>query len=210
MDATAAPPAASTSKNLGLATLGAGLLIILGSIGSELADPLFILLIAAFALILYSIPRLHRLQAHADGAAGHWGARLVVFGGAVLILLGLTFLAWEAVGDAPDDPPAWANALFPIGFFSFLIGVIAFAIGSIRAKVFPTIGPALMIIGLVAGVAIDMATGAFFEDDGETTAWGFLIGIPTFGLGLAWIGYWLRGGGGPTTSSTTTPPTTTA
>ena len=47
----------------------------------------------------------------------------------------------------------------------------------------------LMLVGLVAGIAIDMATGAFFEDEPTTTEWGFYIGLPLFGLGLAWAGY---------------------
>lgn len=34
-----------------------------------------------------------------------------------------------------------------------------------------------------------MMTGAFFADDGSVTEWGFYIGVPLFGLGLAWIGY---------------------
>jgi hypothetical protein len=47
----------------------------------------------------------------------------------------------------------------------------------------------LMLVGLVAAVAVDMATGAFFGGDGTTTEWGFYIGVPVFGLGLAWAGY---------------------
>lgn len=193
----------AASKNVGLVTVIAGLCFIIGAIGSEIADPVWIVLVLGFALLIYAVPRLHRHQAPADGAAGEWGARLVVFGGGLLILLALVYLVWDAVGDAPEDGPAWANILWPIGFFSFLIGIVLFAIATIRAKVFPTAAASLILIGLIAGVAIDMATGTFFEDDPEATAWGFIIGIPLAGVGIAWIGSTLMG----SRSAATAPPT---
>jgi hypothetical protein len=49
-----------------------------------------------------------------------------------------------------------------------------------------------MLLGLVAAIAIDMATGAFFEEEPTTTEWGFYIGVPHFGLGLAWMGWAVR------------------
>lgn len=203
MDAAPTTRTSGTDK-LGLATIIAGLCIIVGSVGSELVtDWLWIVMLVGFILLLYSVPRIHRVQSHADGGAGEWGARLVVFGGGIFILLGLIYLVWEVVGTPPEDGPGWANVLWPIGFFSFLIGIVAFAIGTIKARKVAPIGPWLMLIGLVLGVAIDMATGAFFEDDPETTAYGFLIGIPVFGLGLIWIGKELRGGGAPNATTTT-------
>ncbi|MDP9428924.1 MAG: hypothetical protein M3Q47_08650 [Actinomycetota bacterium] len=51
-----------------------------------------------------------------------------------------------------------------------------------------------MLVGLVSALAIDMATGAFFEDEASTTEWGLYLGIPLFGLGLVWMGYALRSG----------------
>ena len=53
----------------------------------------------------------------------------------------------------------------------------------------------------MAALAVDMATGAFFEDDSTTTEWGFYIGVPVFGLGLAWAGYAVWKGLGSTESS---------
>ncbi len=189
MDATVAPQSSGqvTSKG-GLATLIAGICIIVGGIGSEFLEPLWFVVVIGFALLLYAMPKLHAHQAPADGAAGLWGSRLVVFGGSLLVLLAILYLVWEAVGDAPDEAPGPINALWPIGFFSFLVGIVLFSVASVRAKVFPSGAPILMLVGLVGGVGLDMATGVFFEDDPETTAWGALIGLPLFGLGLAWIG----------------------
>lgn len=208
MNAHEAMTPAGTDKT-GLATLLAGLCIIVGALGSELiADGFWLVMLVGFILMLYAVPRVHRAQAPADGAAGVWGARLVVIGGLIFIALAVIYLIWEAIGTPPEDGPGWANVLWPIGFFTFLLGIITFAIGSLKAKVVPPIAPALMLIGLVVGVAIDMATGAFFEDDADTTAWGFLIGVPLFGLGLAIMGNALRSGTRTTPPATAAPPTT--
>ena len=186
---TAAPVAAMDSRKVGLATLIAGICFIVASIGSGVFEPFWILMIVGFALLAYSVPRLHRHQAPADGALGLWGSRLVAFGAVIVLALGVVFLVWELVGTPPEEDPGIIGPLWMIGFFGFAIGVVLFTIGSIRAKVFPQAAPTLMLVGLVAALVIDMATGAFFEDDGTTTEWGFFIGVPLFGLGLAWIGY---------------------
>lgn len=186
---TAAPTTATDSKKVGLATLVAGICFVVASIGSAVFDPLWIVMILGFGLLAYSVPRLHRHQAPSDGALGLWGSRLVAFGAVVVLALGVVYLVWEAVGTPPEEDPAIIGPLWMIGFFSFAIGVVLFTIGSIRAKVFPQAAPTLMLVGLVSALVIDIATGAFFEDDGSTTAWGFYIGVPLFGLGLAWIGY---------------------
>lgn len=202
MDTAAAPATRSASKT-GLVALISGALIIVGAVGAELTDPLWVVLMLGIALLLYALPAVHRHQAPADGAVGEWGSRLVLFGGGVIVLLAIIYLVWEAVGTPPEEDAGAIEILWPIGFFSFLIGIVLFAIGSIRAKVLPAGAPWLMLLGLIGGVAIDMATGQFFEDDPEGTAWGFVIGVPLFGLGVAWIGYVLRGGRPATTSPTT-------
>lgn len=176
-------------KTVGTVTMVAGAAFILGALLSEIADPLWILILIGFGLLLYAVPKLHAFQAPADGAAGEWGSRLVLFGAAVVVVLGLVYLVWEAVGTPPEDIGV-VNVLWLVGFFAFVIGIIAFTIGTLLAKVFPQAAPILMLIGLVGGVAVDMATGSFFEDEGGTTTeWGFIIGVPLFGIGLAWIGY---------------------
>jgi hypothetical protein len=182
----------------------AGVLIVIGALGSQVADPLWLGLLAGLALLVWTIPQIHRYQAPADGPAGVWGSRLVVVGGGIVVLLGIVFLIWEAVGTPPEEAPGPINALWPIGFFSFLIGIVLCAIGSIRAKVLPAAAFVLMLVGLVLGVAIDMATGAFFEEDGETTAWGLMIGMTMFGVGVAWLGYTLWGGRATATTSDVT------
>lgn len=189
----------AVTRKAGLATTIAGLCIIVGAIGSEMAEPLWVVMVVGFALMVYAVPKLHNFQSPADGAAGTWGSRLVVFGGSIFVLLAVIYLVWELVGDAPDDAPGPINALWPVGFFSFVVGIIAFTIGSVRAKVFPSGAAVLMLVGLIGGVAVDMATGVFFEDDPESTAWGFIIGIPLFGLGLTWIGMSLWKGTGSST-----------
>lgn len=192
------------ARKAGLATLLAGLCIMVGAIGSEFLDPLWFVIVFGFALLLYAVPKLHRYQAPADGAAGKWGARLVVLGGTLFVLLAVIYGVWELVGDPPEEAPGPINILWPIAFFSFLIGIVMFSIGSVRAKVFPLGAPILMLGGLVGGVAIDMATGVFFEDDPDTTAWGAIIGMPLFAIGLVWIGLSLWKG--QATTATATPP----
>jgi hypothetical protein len=193
MDAPATTTATRDESNkIGLAALIAGACIIVGSIGSAAVDMVWVLMLAGFALMIYAIPGLHRHQAPADGAVGLWGSRLVAIGGTIVLLLGIVFLIWEAVGTPPEDDPAAIGAIWMIGFFGFAIGMVMFTIGALRAKVFPQGAPILMLVGIVGAIAIDMATGAFFEDmEGGTTEWGFYIGVPLFGLGLAWIGYTL-------------------
>lgn len=179
------------AQKVGLATLVAGICFIIASLGSAVLDAVWIAMILGFALLVYAVPRLHRYQAPADGAIGLWGSRLVAVGGLIVLALGITYLVWEAVGTPPEEDPAIVGPLWVIGFFGFAIGVILFTIASIKAKVFPQGAPILMLVGLVGAIAIDMATGAFFEEDASTTEWGFYIGVPLFGLGVAWIGYWL-------------------
>lgn len=193
MDASAPARSGGTDpRTVGLVTLIAGLCFVVAALGTAAVEALWIVMIVGFALLVYAIPALHRHQAPADGAAGLWGSRLVAGGGGIVLLLGVVFLIWEAIGTPPEDDAGPLGIVWMIGFFSFLIGIVLFAIGTLKAKVFPQGAPILMVVGLVSGIAIDMATGAFFEDqEGGTTEWGFYLGIPLFGLGLAWLGYWL-------------------
>ncbi len=191
MDTTTAPATADRNK-VGMATLVAGAAFVIAALGSAALEELWILMLIGFALLIYAVPALHRHQAPADGPLGHWGARLVLFGGAVVVALGIVFLIWEAVGTPPEDPPGPVGILWAIGFLSFVVGVVLFRIGTLQAGVFLRDAAALMLGGLLGALLIDMATGAFFEDDAAaTTEWGLYIGVPLFGLGLGWIGYTL-------------------
>jgi hypothetical protein len=176
------------AKRAGLALMIAGAALAVGSLGSALFDPLWVLMLLGFLCLAYGVPGLHRVQAPADGFAGRWGALLVPLGAAVMVLLGLIFLIWEALGDPPEEAPAFIDVAWMAAFAIFVIGVVLFAAGVIAARVFPRFAGVLMLVGLVAAVGIDMATGAFFEDDGATTQWGFYLGLPVFAIGLAWLG----------------------
>jgi hypothetical protein len=190
--ASTAAARTSSAPALGPLTMAAGALFALGALVSTVTDWAWLALLAGFALLVYVVPGLHRVQAPADGRAGRLGAPLVAAGAAVVLLLGVVFLVWDALGDPGE--PAWTDVVWLVGFVAFLVGIVLFGIGSAVAGVFPRGAAYLLLGGLVAAVVIDIATGAFFEDDGSTTEWGFFIGVPVFGAGLAWMGYALRSG----------------
>ncbi len=172
----------------GLAVLLAGIAIIIGSLGSAVVDQLWPAMLVGFLGLVYGAPGVHAYQAPADGALGRWGSLLIRYGGAVMVVLGVVFLVWELVGDPPEQGPAPVDVAWMVSFAAFVIGVVLLAIGILRAGVLPRAAGALMLVGIVAAIAVDMATGAFFEDEPTTTEWGFYIGVPVFALGLVWIG----------------------
>ncbi len=180
---------------LGTLTMVAGAMFILSALVSIATDWAWLAMLVGFALLAYVVPQWHRVQAPDDGWPGRLGAPLTAAGAATVLLLGIVFLVWEAVG-VPGEP-AWVGVLWMVGFFGFIVGIVLFGIGSMMAHVMPRAAPLLMLLGLVAAIAIDMVTGAFFEDEPTTTEWGFYIGIPLFGLGLAWMGWALRSGHRP-------------
>ena len=183
---------AGDRRTLGSLTMVAGASFVLSALVSIATDWAWLAMLVGFALLAYVVPQLHRVQAPADGWPGRLGAPLTAAGAAIVLLIGIVFLVWEAVGDPGE--PAWIDVLWMLGFFGFLVGIVLFGIGSMMAPVVPRAAPLLMLVGLVAAVAIDMVTGAFFVDDESVTEWGFYIGIPLFGLGLAWMGWALRSG----------------
>ena len=175
----------------GLAVLIAGICLVVAPPLSAAFEPAWVLILVGFAALIYGIPGLHRYQEPADGAAGLWGSRLVLVGGLVVLALGIVFLVWEAVGTPPGEG-AGIDIVWMVGFFTFVAGMILFSIGAIRAQVLPKVAAILVPVGLVLAIGIDMATGAFFASEEDMTAateWGFLIGVPIVGLGLAWMGY---------------------
>ena len=175
---------------VGTLTMVAGGLFALGALLSAAVEWGWLAVLVGFALVVHVLPHLHRFQSPEDGWMGRLGALLGTAGAAVMVLLGVVFLVWEAIG-TPGEP-AWVGVLWVAGFFGFLLGVALFAVGSTMARRFPPGAPVLVLVGLVAAVAIDMATGAFFVDDGSIPEWGFYLGVPLFGLGLAWMGHALR------------------
>ena len=183
----------SRATTVGTVTMAAGGLFVAGPLLGIVADWAWPVLLVGFALLVHAVPHLHRAQAPADGWTGRAGSLLVVGGAALLVLLGLVSVVWEALSDTPVAEPAWAGLLWAVGFFGFLAGILLFCAGTLVAGRFPRGAPVLMLAGLAGALLIDVATGAFFEDDASTTEWGFFIGIPLFGLGLVWLGSALRG-----------------
>ncbi len=186
------PGLGAPDATLGTLTMVAGAMFVLSALVSIATDWAWLALLVGFALLVYVVPRLHHVQAPADGWPGRLGAPLTAAGAAIIFLLGALFVVWDAVGDPGE--PAWVGIVWLIGFLSFLVGIVLFGIGSAMARVVPRAAPLLMLLGLVAAIAIDVATGAFFEDDSSTAEWGFFIGLPLFGLGLAWMGWAVRSG----------------
>lgn len=185
----------SRATTVGTVTMVAGALFVVAPLLGIVTEWAWPLLLVGFALLAYVVPQVHRWQAPADGWVGRAGSMLVVAGAALLVLMGLASIVWEAVDDTRLEQPGWADLLWTLGFFGFLAGILLFCAGSIMAGRLPRGAPVLMLVGLAGALLIDMATGAFSQDDGSTTEWGFFIGIPVFGLGLAWIGSALRGPG---------------
>lgn len=194
-DTTTLAPWAGGSRatTVGTVTMVAGAAFVLAPLLGTVTEWAWPLLLVGFALLVYVVPQVHRWQAPADGWVGRAGSLLVVAGAALLVLLGLGSIVREAVDGTRLEQPGWADLLWTVGFFGFLAGILLFCAGSILAGRLPRGAPVLMLAGLAGALLIDMATGAFSEDDGRTTEWGFFIGIPLFGLGLAWIGSALRG-----------------
>ncbi len=183
-----ADKARARSRSAGLAVLVAGVAVIIGALGSAAADWLWVAILVGILGMVIGIPGVRDQQAPADGEPGRWGSLMIRYGGAVLVLLGLILLVWDAIGDPPEEAGSvFVDVLWMVALVTFVLGVILFAIGILKAKVLPAAAAILMLVGLVGGIALDMATGAFFSDEG--TQWGFLIGFSLFGLGMAWVGY---------------------
>lgn len=192
VDRVAAQHEGQHSRLAGI-TIAAGVAFVIGALGTFAVDAAWLGVLVGMALLIYAAPKLHRVQAPEDGWAGVWGSRLILFGAAVVVALGVIHLVWELLGDPGE--PTWAEIAWMVGFFAFAAGIVLFGIGSIMSGRLTKAAPALMLLGLVAAIAIDMATGAFFEgDEAGITPWGFHFGVLAFGLGLAWMGWALRTG----------------
>ena len=175
------------ATTVGILTMAAGALFAVGALASVAVDWAWFAILIGFAALVYVVPQMHRIQSPADGWAGRAGSLLVAAGAGLVVALGVVFLVLEVIGDPGE--PVWAGVLWMVGFFAFLAGIVLFAVGSLIGKAFPPGAPLLMLIGLLAAVAIDVATGAFFGEDPDATEWGFHVGVPLFGLGLAWMGH---------------------
>jgi hypothetical protein len=121
----------------------------------------------------------------------------------LLFIYGLIFEATG--GNREEEGPGFLTALLAVGFFGTVIGVIGLGAAMIRANVLNRWAAWLFTIGLPLGLTIDMATGAFFEENGDTPEVGFFVGSPLFCIGLIWLGYEMWKGRGTGTEPAAPP-----
>lgn len=175
-------------RRVGALTIVAGVAMIVGAPLGAVSRWAVLLATISVALLVYTVPKMHRYQDPADGWTGTWGAWMASAGGAVAVVVALVMLAAEVAGvGLPRGVPATGV----IGALIFTIGIVLFGIGSAIAHVFPRPAPLLVVIGLAVVIGGDLVAGAFF---GDATPWGSYVGFPLFGLGLAWMGSHLRAG----------------
>jgi hypothetical protein len=151
--------------------------------------------VVIFLLLIPALLGMRSAQGGSDGAVGKTGLVIAVIGLAILTILFIIGGFTELVlGRNVEDLPGWVEAFLPIGFLGSIIGLAIFGIGAIMAKVLPRWGAVLFTIGLPVGAVIDIATGAFFEENGDTPQVGFFVGPPLFLIGLLWLGWTLWSG----------------
>jgi hypothetical protein len=196
-------------RRSGLAAIVAALLLVFTFFLGErlgLSESYFIVFgLLVLLSLLAALPGLRAAQKGRDGALGMSGYWIAVIAITILsILFAVAAFAWLALAQDPEEAlPGWLEVFLPIGFVGTVLGLLIFGIGAIRANVLPRWGAILFTIGLPLGLAIDIATGAFFEENGTTPEVGFYVGPPLFAIGLIWLGYalWSRTGMTPHTST---------
>ena len=185
-------PAFATPRRSGIAAMLAGAILIAEVLLSEFVlEQLSYLLGLVLLLLLVALPGLEAFQDGRDGRLGRAGFVLAWIGAAILATL------FAAVGVAEGllglDPDA-SQALGPVlavGFVALIAGVPLFGIAALRAGVLPRAAVLLFVVSLPLGVAIDLATGAFFEDDGESSMpeIGYWVGVSAFAFAMIWLGH---------------------
>lgn len=148
---------------------------------------LLVLSIVAAYLVLVALIGLYARQAEETGRLGLAAVVIASLGTAMFIgfnwgggfiVPALTSAAPEFLDQIEAAPPASVALGFISTFVIFALGWLLFGVASLKAKVFPTIPSWLLIIGAILGLVSRIAD----------------LGIPSvlFGLGLAWMGWWLR------------------
>lgn len=184
-----------TSGNIGLVLMAAGILIVAGVALQTVLEILWLLVAAGFIFLVASLPGLRGAHVGRDGLLGTiawWPAMLA--GAVVSVLLIVGVFIDLVLGRDPDDVLGPLFVVLAVGFFTFVVAITLYGVAMAIAAVVPRVAAILVAVGLPVGLAIDMATGAFFDENGETTEWGFYIGVPLFALGWLWIGYALWSG----------------
>ena len=184
--------AVATPRRSGIAAMLAGAILIADVLLSEFViEQLFYLLGLVLLLLVVALPGLEAAQGGRDGRLGRAGFVLALVGAATLAMLfAAAGVAEGLLGLDPDASQALGPVL-AVGFVALVAGVLLFGIAALRAGVLPRAAVSLFVASLPLGVAIDMATGAFFEGDGasSTPEIGYWVGIPAFGIALIWLGY---------------------
>jgi peptidoglycan/LPS O-acetylase OafA/YrhL len=193
----------ATVRRGGIAAIIAGVWFILWAVvGSAFEEqlpewtffPVLVIFLALFLVALFGIRAAHGGR---EGGLGRAGFFITATGAALLGLLFIYGMIFEATGgNVEEEGPGFVDALLGVGFFGTIIGVLLLGIALIRANVMNRWASWLFTIGLPLGLIVDLATGAFFEENGDTPEFGFFIGPPLFCIGLVWLGYgmWKRRG----------------
>lgn len=172
-------------KTVGIVAIVAGLSLVIGFVGSNFVDPLWVFIILGVALTAFwAVPGLHRVQSGADGSMGKIGTRIVMIAGGLMVAMGITGFVVEEVVKS-DWEPEWVGPAFAVFGIALLIGFVLFGIGMIQGKVLPAMGAWLLLVSWPIGVIIDVALGKMDEENGP----GGYVGSIGFALGLIWLGW---------------------
>jgi hypothetical protein len=183
-----------------IAAMVAGpLLLVLVLLSEVLPEGVFYLIFLVGLLLMVALLGLHARQARRSGPLGRIGLVVALIGtGALGARFALVGVAETLFGFNPDERGGAGMVLlvssFIAFFVAFLVGIVLFGIATFRAGVLPRGAAVLFALGLPAGLALGLLTGAFFEED--ATLWGFYIGPLAFAIGLLWLGYALWSGRG--------------
>jgi hypothetical protein len=128
-------------------------------------------------LLVFGILGLHQHQQHAAGRFGQIATLVALFGTVTQFAGALTEVTVKpAVPEntpLADGPvPVWL-VVFLVSFVVYVVGLLMFGIATWRARVLPRRATALLVIGLVAGLALNSVVP------------GALMG---FGVALLWLG----------------------
>lgn len=173
-------------KTVGTVAIVAGLSFLIGFVGSNYVDPLWVFIILGVALTAFwAVPGLHRVQNGTDGSIGKFGARIVTIAGGLMVVLGITGFIVDDVLNS-DWEPEWVGPAFAVFGIALLIGFVLFGIGMIRGKVLPAMAAWLLLVSWPIGLMIDAALGKLNEEDGTP---GGYVGSIGFAVGLMWLGW---------------------
>ena len=176
------------------AMLSGALLIVFVSLMQAAPDGFFYLVILILLPLVVAIYGLHARQARQSGLLGRIGFVVALIGtGGLAVLFAVVGVAETLFGFDPDGVATLGPLLFVL-FLAFMVGIVLFGIATLRAGVLPRIAAVLFAFGPLAGLVLDLLTGAFFDE--EATPWGLYIGNAAFAVGLIWLGYAVWSGRG--------------